>query len=63
MPARRGPQNARRSARNTPSIARSSPPLRAPDLAFHTAVSFVTKTNWQAYSGETHPRQSRCTAS
>ena len=24
----------------------------APDLAFDTAVSFVTNTNWQAYSGE-----------
>lgn len=24
----------------------------APDLAFNTAVSFVTNTNWQAYSGE-----------
>lgn len=25
----------------------------APDLAFNTAVSFVTNTNWQAYTGET----------
>ncbi len=24
-----------------------------PDLAFNTAVSFMTNTNWQAYSGET----------
>jgi K+-transporting ATPase ATPase A chain len=24
-----------------------------PDLAFNTAVSFVTNTNWQSYSGET----------
>jgi K+-transporting ATPase ATPase A chain len=24
-----------------------------PDLAFNTAVSFLTNTNWQAYSGET----------
>ena len=24
-----------------------------PDMAFNTAVSFVTNTNWQAYSGET----------
>ncbi len=24
----------------------------APDLAFNTAVSFVTNTNWQSYSGE-----------
>ena len=25
----------------------------APDLAFNTAASFVTNTNWQAYGGET----------
>jgi K+-transporting ATPase ATPase A chain len=25
----------------------------SPDLAFNTAVSFVTNTNWQSYSGET----------
>lgn len=25
----------------------------SPDLAFNTAVSFLTNTNWQAYSGET----------
>ena len=25
----------------------------SPDLAFNTAISFVTNTNWQAYSGET----------
>ncbi|MGN6159214.1 MAG: potassium-transporting ATPase subunit KdpA [Devosia sp.] len=25
----------------------------APDLAFNTAVSFITNTNWQSYSGET----------
>ena len=24
-----------------------------PDLAFNTAASFVTNTNWQAYGGET----------
>ena len=24
----------------------------APDLAFNTAMSFITNTNWQAYSGE-----------
>ena len=29
-----------------------SPPP-APDLAFNTAISFVTNTNWQAYGGET----------
>jgi K+-transporting ATPase ATPase A chain len=28
-------------------------PGMAPDLAFNTAVSFVTNTNWQAYAGET----------
>ncbi len=28
-------------------------PGLAPDLAFDTAVSFVTNTNWQAYAGET----------
>ena len=28
----------------------------APDLAFNTAVSFVTNTNWQAYGGETTMR-------
>ncbi|MBS9721955.1 potassium-transporting ATPase subunit KdpA [Tianweitania sp. BSSL-BM11] len=27
-------------------------PSVAPDLAFNTAVSFVTNTNWQAYGGE-----------
>src|SRR5215213_5882403 len=25
----------------------------SPDLAFNTAVSFVTNTNWQSYGGET----------
>jgi potassium-transporting ATPase potassium-binding subunit len=28
-------------------------PGLTPDLAFNTAVSFVTNTNWQAYGGET----------
>src|SRR5580698_5967915 len=28
-------------------------PNVTPDLAFNTAVSFLTNTNWQAYSGET----------
>jgi K+-transporting ATPase ATPase A chain len=28
-------------------------PSVPPDLAFNTAVSFVTNTNWQSYSGET----------
>ena len=27
-------------------------PALSPDLAFNTAVSFVTNTNWQSYSGE-----------
>jgi K+-transporting ATPase ATPase A chain len=27
-------------------------PVVTPDLAFNTAVSFLTNTNWQAYSGE-----------
>jgi K+-transporting ATPase ATPase A chain len=27
-------------------------PVMTPDLAFNTAVSFLTNTNWQAYSGE-----------
>ena len=27
-------------------------PALPPDLAFNTAVSFVTNTNWQSYSGE-----------
>ncbi|KFC66315.1 Potassium-transporting ATPase A chain [Devosia sp. LC5] len=28
-------------------------PALAPDLAFNTAASFVTNTNWQSYGGET----------
>jgi len=28
-------------------------PAVPPDLAFNTAISFATNTNWQAYSGET----------
>ena len=28
-------------------------PAVPPDLAFNTAISFVTNTNWQAYGGET----------
>ena len=28
-------------------------PNVAPDLAFNTAVSFTTNTNWQAYTPET----------
>ena len=35
------------------SILRASARRRSrPDLAFNTAVSFMTNTNWQAYSGE-----------
>ena len=33
------------------SIRRSSP-RSPPDLAFNTAVSFATNTNWQNYGGE-----------
>ena len=32
--------------------APSAATAMTPDLAFNTAVSFVTNTNWQAYSGE-----------
>jgi len=32
------------------SLARAS---QGPDLAFNTAASFITNTNWQSYSGET----------
>lgn len=28
-------------------------PAMSPDLAFNTAISFITNTNWQAYGGET----------
>ena len=35
-----------------PLNARGFPGV-APDLAFNTAVSFVSNTNWQAYGGET----------
>ena len=28
-------------------------PGLSPDLAFNTAISFITNTNWQSYSGET----------
>jgi len=34
-----------------PWNAAHAPGMR-PDLAFNTAISFVTNTNWQAYSGE-----------
>jgi potassium-transporting ATPase potassium-binding subunit len=34
-----------------PAAPSGATPL-TPDLAFNTAVSFVTNTNWQAYSGE-----------
>jgi K+-transporting ATPase ATPase A chain len=30
-----------------------SQPSVAPDLAFNTAISFITNANWQAYAGET----------
>lgn len=35
----------------TPWNPEGIPPM-APDLAFNTAISFVTNTNWQAYGGE-----------
>ncbi len=35
----------------TPWNPEAIPPM-APDLAFNTAISFVTNTNWQAYGGE-----------
>src|SRR5207245_3388736 len=28
-------------------------PANSPDLAFNTAASFATNTNWQSYAGET----------
>ena len=31
----------------------------APDLAFNTAVSFITNTNWQAYARRDHDELSR----
>ena len=39
----------RGSCLSTPRGCRTSPP----DLAFNTAVSFTTNTNWQNYGGET----------
>ncbi len=35
----------------------SNVPAMSPDLAFNTAVSFDTNTNWQNYSGETSASQ------
>src|SRR5579872_1309611 len=37
---------------STPQAPPSATPI-TPDLAFNTAVSFVTNTNWQAYSPDT----------
>jgi K+-transporting ATPase ATPase A chain len=37
---------------STPQSPPNAPPM-TPDLAFNTAVSFMTNTNWQAYSPET----------
>ena len=37
---------------STPQAPQSATPM-TPDLAFNTAVSFMTNTNWQAYSPET----------
>jgi potassium-transporting ATPase potassium-binding subunit len=36
-----------------------SQPSVAPDLAFNTAISFITNANWQAYAGETTMSHSR----
>lgn len=42
---------------NPMGFSTAHPPVNAtpmtPDLAFNTAVSFTTNTNWQAYGGET----------
>jgi K+-transporting ATPase ATPase A chain len=35
-----------------PFNPQSQPPV-APDLAFNTAISFITNANWQAYASET----------
>lgn len=32
---------------------------QAPDLAFNTAASFISNTNWQAYAGESSPPMPR----
>jgi K+-transporting ATPase ATPase A chain len=37
---------------STPQAPQSATPM-TPDLAFNTAVSFLTNTNWQSYSPET----------
>jgi K+-transporting ATPase ATPase A chain len=37
---------------STPQAPQSATPM-TPDLAFNTAISFVTNTNWQAYSPDT----------
>ena len=37
---------------STPQAPQTPPPM-TPDLAFNTAVSFMTNTNWQAYSPDT----------
>jgi K+-transporting ATPase ATPase A chain len=44
----------------TPWNPESIAPM-SPDLAFNTAISFVTNTNWQAYGGESQePRFQVC---
>src|SRR6202011_5198475 len=37
---------------STPQAPQSATPM-TPDLAFNTAVSFMTNTNWQSYSPDT----------
>lgn len=48
------PKTAREAARNEYlAIERESPGSLTPDLAFNTAASFATNTDWQNYGGET----------
>ena len=53
-----GPAPARGRPRQRPTVvATPQAPMNAtpmtPDLAFNTAVSFMTNTNWQSYVPET----------
>ena len=51
-PAAAGPPAAQPAGIRDRARCRPAPPPITPDLAFNTAVSFVTNTNWQAYVGE-----------
>ena len=44
--------SAARAGSSAATAAPASATAMTPDLAFNTAVSFTTNTNWQAYSGE-----------